>query len=323
LLATADNISVGSSEHLDMVVFVESGPDMLCRIDPQLVYTYVSPQCLAILGWRPDEMVGKQYESFLHPEDVSTLREALIDIEWGMPYRPLQLRHRSSRGSWVWLEATGRHLHHDDGTIRDRLVVMRDVTDRKEEQLRLAELAMTDSLTGLLNRRAFDEMLALDWQRTMREGSQTSLLLLDVDHFKSFNDLYGHQMGDDCLRAVAIAVRGACVRETDVVARYGGEEIAVILAGLHGDGARKVAERIRAAVETLSIVHEANGESGLMVTVSIGVATALSRDGGSVRMPESLLLAADATLYRAKRAGRNQVATTMLMASKEVQSARF
>jgi diguanylate cyclase (GGDEF)-like protein/PAS domain S-box-containing protein len=315
--AVADEAFVGNSGHLDFLFFAENGPDMLCRIDAELIYTYVSPRSFTILGWRPDEMVGKHYESFLHPDDVSILREALQAIEQEKAYRPLQLRHRSSAGTWVWLEASGRHVYHEDGTIQDRLVIMRDITERKEEELRLARLALTDGLTGLLNRRAFDEILDREWRRTLREGSQTSLLLLDVDHFKGFNDMYGHQMGDDCLRAVAFAVSSACSRPTDVVARYGGEEIGVILPGLDGAGAATVAERIRAAVESLNIVHDGNGEGSMRVTASIGVATALSRHGGSLRMPESLLIAADAALYRAKHGGRNRVATALLMASKE------
>jgi diguanylate cyclase (GGDEF)-like protein len=103
------------------------------------------------------------------------------------------------------------------------VVVMRDITERKILEDRLASFAMTDGLTGLSNRRSFDEVLDSEWKRTLREGPQISLLLLDLDHFKQFNDEYGHQVGDDCLRAVAATLKGA-VRVTDIAARYGGEE---------------------------------------------------------------------------------------------------
>jgi diguanylate cyclase (GGDEF)-like protein len=196
---------------------------------------------------------------------------------------------------------------------------MRDMTERKKLEDKLSALALTDSLTELPNRRAFDETLDREWKRTLREGSQISLLLLDLDHFKEFNDQYGHQVGDDCLRAVAGAVRGA-VRATDIPARYGGEEIAVILPSTNTPGATEVAEKVRLAVESLQIVHEANPEGRYWVTASIGIATALSRQGGTMRMPESLLLAADNALYKSKREGRNQVATALLVARKEPQS---
>lgn len=145
------------------------------------------------------------------------------------------------------------------------------------------------------------------------EGITNSLLLLDIDHFKQFNDRYGHQVGDDCLRTLAAAVSGA-VRTTDIVARYGGEEIAVILPLTHTAGAVETAEKVRLAVEALQLTHEGSPEGGGWVTSSIGVATALARSGGTIRMPEGLLQAADNALYRAKREGRNRVATALLMA---------
>jgi diguanylate cyclase (GGDEF)-like protein len=175
-------------------------------------------------------------------------------------------------------------------------------------------MALTDGLTGLANRRAFDKALKSEWKRTLREGSEVSLLLLDIDHFKLFNDRYGHLVGDDCLRAVAAAVSGA-VRASDSVARYGGEEIAVILPSTLIAGAVEVAEKVRSAVEALRLCHEGNPEGGGGVTVSVGVATALARVGGTMRMPESLLLAADNAMYKAKREGRNRVATSLLIAS--------
>jgi diguanylate cyclase (GGDEF)-like protein len=178
---------------------------------------------------------------------------------------------------------------------------------------------MTDGLTGLANRRAFDEALEREWKRTLREGTQVSLLLLDIDHFKRFNDLYGHQVGDDCLRAVAQAAVGA-VRQTDIVARYGGEEIAIILPQVDTRGAAEVAEKVRAAIEALRLPHAENPEGRDWLTVSIGAATALARYGGTMRMPESLLLAADHALYKAKHAGRNCVRTGLLIAPQDAKS---
>jgi diguanylate cyclase (GGDEF)-like protein len=185
---------------------------------------------------------------------------------------------------------------------------------------RLSALAMTDGLTGVANRRAFDEALEREWKRTLREGTQMSLLLLDIDYFKRFNDWYGHQVGDDCLRAVAQAAVGV-VRQTDIVARYGGEEIAIILPKVDTRGAEETAEKVRATIEALRLPHADNPEGRDWLTVSIGAATALARYGGTMRMPESLLLAADHAMYKAKHAGRNCVRTGLLIAPQDAVSA--
>jgi diguanylate cyclase (GGDEF)-like protein len=195
------------------------------------------------------------------------------------------------------------------------VTTIRDINERKLLEEKLFALSRTDGLTGLANRRAFDEALELEWKRTLREGSQMSLLLLDIDRFKQFNDEYGHQVGDDCLCAVAAAVRDGVRRAIDIVARYGGEEIAVILPSTGPTGAVAIAESVRSAIEALRVPHAGNPEADGIVTASIGVATALARYGGTMRMPESLLMSADHALYKAKHGGRNRVATTLLIAN--------
>jgi diguanylate cyclase (GGDEF)-like protein len=184
---------------------------------------------------------------------------------------------------------------------------------RKNLEAQLSALALTDGLTGLWNRRAFDETLKREWERTLREGAQLSLLLLDIDHFKEFNDQYGHQVGDDCLRTVAAAVKGA-LRASDIAARYGGEEIAVILPATDVADAVKVAEKMRSAIEALRLTHDPKG--GSHITASIGAATAVARQGGTMSVPQSLLLAADTAMYKAKNGGRNRVATALVFAPK-------
>jgi diguanylate cyclase (GGDEF)-like protein len=193
--------------------------------------------------------------------------------------------------------------------------VLRDVSDRKALEDKLAAQALTDGLTGLANRRAFDEALDRVWRTTVRQGTKMSLLLLDIDFFKGFNDKYGHQVGDDCLRAVAAAVAGALSRPSDLAARYGGEELAVILHDTDGPGAIEVAERIREAIQALRIPHEENHPGNQCISVSIGAATAISLVGGTMNMPAGLLAAADTALYKAKHSGRNRVATGLLLTS--------
>jgi diguanylate cyclase (GGDEF)-like protein len=217
--------------------------------------------------------------------------------------------------SVAWIEMNGSLVRDPaTGEPQEYVLIMRDIAERKAMEEKLSALALTDGLTGLSNRRAFDRALNREWKRTLREGSQISLLLLDVDHFKWFNDQYGHQAGDDCLRAIAAAVSGS-VRGSDMVARYGGEEITVILPSTDTTDAVKVAEKVRLAVEGLRLPQEGH-QGGGWVSVSIGVATALARQGGTIKMPESLLLAADNALYKAKHEGRNRVATALLVATK-------
>ncbi|MBV9826658.1 MAG: diguanylate cyclase [Alphaproteobacteria bacterium] len=166
----------------------------------------------------------------------------------------------------------------------------------------LGRLATTDGLTRINNRRAFDMTLDTEWRRAVRDGSEMSLLLADIDWFKGYNDRYGHLAGDDCLRQVAAAVQGALRRASDFAARYGGEEFAVILPGTNAASAMVIAERVRAAVEALDLPHERSTFGH--VTISVGVATARPQDGG---FAEELIERSDAVLYQAKSRGRNHV----------------
>jgi diguanylate cyclase (GGDEF)-like protein len=167
----------------------------------------------------------------------------------------------------------------------------------------LEELSRVDELTRVANRRAFDERLIEEWNRTRRVGSTLSLLMIDVDNFKIYNDTFGHPKGDRCLEALGQAFRDSLSRPGDFVARYGGEEFAVVLPNTDAEGAEWVAERIRAAVEALSIEH-AEGAEHDVVTVSIG---GTSTDGERHEDPSTLVEEADECLYDAKSAGRNRV----------------
>ena len=166
----------------------------------------------------------------------------------------------------------------------------------------LERLAGSDALTGIANRRAFDEALLREDRRSSREGTPLAVIMADLDWFKAFNDTYGHPAGDGCLSAVAAAIVASIRRPGDVAARYGGEEFAVILPGTDADGAFAVAEAIRAAVRAAAILHE--GSPLGVVTVSLGVAV---RKGGDGTASEAVVAAADRALYAAKDAGRDRV----------------
>jgi diguanylate cyclase (GGDEF)-like protein len=167
---------------------------------------------------------------------------------------------------------------------------------------RLTKLSIRDGLTGIYNRRHFDEVLQREWDRAARTGEMLSMLMIDVDCFKALNDLYGHQEGDECLRRVALDVEAKLRRPGDFVARYGGEEFTVILPGSDLEGAMLLAEEIRLSVAALNLPNE-DSTAHRVVTVSIGVSAGRPTESTS---PEELLKLADAALYRAKLSGRNQ-----------------
>jgi diguanylate cyclase (GGDEF)-like protein len=196
------------------------------------------------------------------------------------------------------------------------------VTERKRLEQQLLELARTDSLTGLANRRSFDEVLAAEWHRAVRTGSSLTLVILDVDRFKLFNDAYGHRAGDSCLQVVAGAIRGAASRPGDLVARYGGEEIALLLPGTDLVVACRIAEVARRAVQDLAQVHTPNVPFGV-VTASAGVATFQMRAGrGGELRPADLIEAADRALYVAKQDGRNRIVAAPVLREGAEQAPR-
>lgn len=165
---------------------------------------------------------------------------------------------------------------------------------------KLEKLSLTDGLTGIANRRCFDQTLQLEWQRTARNHQGLALLIIDIDFFKSLNDTFGHPYGDACLVRIAAALHSALPRASDLAARFGGEEFAAILPATDGDGALAVAHKMQEAIAAAAIVHAPS--RGGLVTASIGLA--LSNAG---QTPEQLLAAADQALYRAKQNGRNRV----------------
>lgn len=174
----------------------------------------------------------------------------------------------------------------------------------KEANETLERLSREDSLTGLANRRWFAQFLAQTWRTALRDNKAISILIMDIDDFKAYNDTYGHQKGDECLKLVASAIRRAVGRASDLVSRYGGEEFVVVLGDTPLEGALKIAEQIRSAVESLAIPHKA-AKYHQHVTLSIGVTSTLPTHD---TQPETVLIAADRAMYNAKHEGKNRVA---------------
>ena len=184
----------------------------------------------------------------------------------------------------------------------------RDLEQANEHLARAIEtlhhISTTDPLTGAANRRNFDTVLDLEWRRAARSRTPLTLIMIDIDAFKAYNDAYGHQSGDDCLRRVAESLQARFHRAGDLVTRYGGEEFAVLLAGVGSDHARELGEELRSSVEQMEIEHRTSNTSSV-VTISVGIATMVP---DSIDPAATLLKAADGALYKAKEAGRNRVA---------------
>ncbi|OUS70202.1 diguanylate cyclase response regulator [Pseudoalteromonas sp. A601] len=189
--------------------------------------------------------------------------------------------------------------------VRNQLLI-------KQKNDLLEMLASIDGLTEIPNRRYLDENLSREWRRSRRSSTPLSVILMDIDHFKRYNDCYGHRAGDDCLKRVAHALVGECQRGCDFVARYGGEEFAAVLPGMGKQEALAFANKLRDAVNSLNIPHKAslNAEH---VTISLGIATT---ETGQVYAEQVLLEEADLGLYQAKDSGRDQIVARTVSASR-------
>lgn len=298
-----------SAPSVDYRFLAEHCADILCSVGADRLIRYVSPSAQRVLGWKPEEMAGKLFADFVFPEDIPIIDEAgAAGAEEGVNVSQETVRLIRKDHTLVWISINARHVRNPaTGALQECVLALRDVTERKVLEEKLSALAMTDGLTGLWNRRAFDQSLKREWRRTVREESQLSLLLLDLDNFKLLNDLYGHPLGDECLAAVASAISDT-VRASDVVCRWGGDEIAIILPATDEPRALAVAEKVRSAIHALRFRPNKNAGDWVSVTASIGVATAMPCQDGAIATPPSLLLAADKALYKAKRAGQNRVA---------------
>lgn len=290
-------------------LLAENSSDMISKHDRDGLFTYVSPACYMLLGFRDDELIGSSPFVLYHPDDRGRMLENQELIYSNVEANTITYRMRRKEGIYRWLETTSRVIYHDGDRTQTIVSVSRDVTPRKENELKmikkyqlLHKLSHVDELTNIANRRVFDESWNKEWLEAQHHHMPITLMLGDIDNFKLFNDTFGHQKGDECLRQIAAALRSALKRPLDIVARYGGEEFGFILPQTSEERAANIASRLLEAVRQLKIPHaELSGYQ--QVTISLGSAT--WKPGCSAKQDE-LFTHADKALYQAKREGKDR-----------------
>lgn len=250
LLARQRMAAALAAKEADFRLLAEESSDLVTRIDTDEFIRYASPSAVRVLGWNPDQLVGRPALAGVHPEDLARVQQTIAALQRGeIEEAKILYRNRHREKPEIWIETALRITRHPETGVIDGVVALsRDMTEHKDLQAKLVALAASDGLTGLANRRCFDERLDLEWARARREGTPLSLLIIDIDHFKQLNDQHGHQEGDSCLRAVAgiIAKHGA--RPADLAARYGGEEFAMLLPNTDANGCEQIGTRICEAI---------------------------------------------------------------------------
>ncbi len=287
-------------------MLAEHSNDLVERFDINGTRQYASPAALPLLGYEPEELIGRSAYDLIIPEDRPAAIAAGERMRSGeVSQDTVTFRLRRKDGRIIWVEAALRIFFGEGGEALGVIINTRDVTERKTAEQRLAAMATSDGLTGLQNRRAFDQALMEEVARGRRNGTPLALLLLDVDRFKLYNDEYGHMAGDACLKSIAAVLAMAVKRGGDVAARYGGEELVLLLPETNGSGAAFIAGEICRQIQALSIPHEHNAPWNV-ATVSIGVSSIENRPGDPVRDGAWLVSTADMALYQAKADGRNR-----------------
>lgn len=279
-------------------------------------FAYIGPQIEPLLGWSQDSwLTAEDWAMRIHPEDREhvvnfCISQSKAGVDHEADYRAL-----TKDNGYVWIRDVVHVARNEDGEVDSLIGFMFDISERKkaEEKLislqkELEALSFKDGLTGVSNRRRFDAALDIEWANARRSTEPLSLIMLDVDFFKQYNDRYGHAQGDECLKSVAQALAMAVTRPRDIVARFGGEEFALILPETDADAASKVAERCLRLIENQRIPHAASAISKF-VTVSMGVATIEAAAGMEAR---HFVAAVDKLLYQAKRNGRNRIESASL-----------
>jgi diguanylate cyclase (GGDEF)-like protein/PAS domain S-box-containing protein len=288
----------------------ENSRDTIILADFDGHRSYVSAATSTISGWSTEELLQQNSFELLHPLDVEKVQDAIKELRSTNGSAVVECRIQKKSGDYTWVESSLRVVHdRRTGAPTGLLNLVRDIAERKQAEQRLQDaynaveaLAVTDALTGLANRRRFDQCLTTEWRRSMRERTPLSVLMIDADLFKKYNDTYGHPRGDSCLKQIAEAALDVVSRPGDLVARFGGEEFTVVLPNTDNEGAYRVGKEICESMRNRRLPHSGN-PFGIM-TISVGCATMVPKLG---QHAPDLLEMADQALYQAKHNGRNQV----------------
>ena len=274
-------------------------------------FAYIGPQIESLLGWSPSSWVSvEDWATRMHPEDRDYVVDFCVSQSKAGTDHEADYRALTKDGDYVWIRDVVHVVRNAVGEVEALVGFMFDISERKkteEELLRLQkeleELSFKDGLTGVANRRMFDSIMEIEWENARRNHQPLSLLMLDIDYFKQYNDHYGHIKGDDCLRQVAQVLSLAATRSRDFIARFGGEEFVMILPETDENSAEKVAERCRSLISEAGIPHE-QSEISPLLTMSLGVGTIIPASGDE---PKTFIEVVDRLLYKAKQNGRDRI----------------
>lgn len=309
MTSTAEDLA---ADNIVYKTLLESTKAIPWKIDwKSMTFSYIGPQIEALLGWKRESWISaNDWATRIHADDREhvvnfCLSQSKAGIDHEADYRAL-----TADGHYVWIRDVVHVVRNALGEVESLVGFMFDISERKktEEQLltlqkQLEDYSYKDSLTGVANRRMFDSMLELEWTKALTKNQPLSLLLIDIDCFKQYNDFYGHLKGDDCLKRVAKILSAAGSRSGDFFARYGGEEFIWILPDTDTSAATNVAERCQALIANAAFMHENSSVSDVL-TISIGVGSIIpSRQDTLV----SLIDTTDKRLYLAKQNGRNRI----------------
>lgn len=291
---------------------LESTKAIPWKIDwSKLKFSYIGPQIEQLLGWPRSSWVSvEDWASRMHPDDRAWVVDFCVAQSKNGIDHEADYRAMTKNGDYVWIRDVVHVVRKENGEVDALIGFMFDITERKntEEKLivlqkELEELSFKDGLTGIPNRRMFDSIMEVEWENAVRNRQPLSLIMLDIDYFKQYNDHYGHIQGDDCLRRVAKVLSAAATRSKDFIARFGGEEFVVVLPETDAQAAMNVAERCRSLIFKEQIFHE-NSQISQLLTVSLGVGTITpSRKDQLMHFVEEV----DQKLYHAKQRGRNRI----------------
>jgi two-component system cell cycle response regulator len=309
-MRTTSETQTAQADRLRMIV--NSMDQGLLIVEASGRIQYANPACDRYLGCKPEDLVGRRLADLLEQTNVQADTSAGDAI--GQGTREVTIRHHDGSLRAMDLTVTPLTLappSADDGLL---VALLHDISHHKQFEDALQRAAMLDPLTKIANRRQFDAFLEKEWQRAIRNAQPLSLVVLDVDHFKLYNDTLGHAAGDACLQKVAQALQDHAARATDLAARYGGEEFVLLFGETPLDAATRLAEMIRTAVEALQVPNP-RSPSSPWLTVSVGVATIVPTQLDEI---ENLFVCADRAMYAAKAGGRNRVEATRVGAAWEV-----